>query len=770
MSFKKSVDSTFQSKISRNDRFAQMSQQEKLIEQKKREILAKLEAKDKVVKVENKPKPEPCTSKPPPKSIDSDAANSEIKNVFSNDGSFLEQFKQMKEVKKTDTKYKSFNKSKGRHEKLSNDERSKSDRWNSRRSPSPRDGQPKRQSRFDNKTPNFESKITINTCFSSNLMRAPHHEPPTFDVPSLNVNTQDVTGQPLLKNIIQQQILSDRPVISASPVLLSIPPPQLVQSSTLVLNSTAPASILTTVNIPPPCLPTVELASIPPPNPIQIQNIPQPEPLNATNIPQPAPIQVQNIPTPASLQLNKIPTPKPLDLLSIPTPVDEGLSSADFIKNIPPPNKSVPPPIIQDAQIVLPHGAAMSVPPTQNVLIHNLPPPNGMDAFAAVTLALPLAAAPAIPSLMAQPILPPPGLINVNVSCPPPMLPFVTQPPPQMLGAVPPPGFKEEATVFPTGTPEYEAMASLGRMVAECGDAFEDVVRQRKEQDPRLWFLLDRDSTAYKEYRRFVDNVKIELRCSKEIKQPKAEDIYEPEMALEDNDDREMRIDNQSEESSDRKRKRRSRWGDQDCGVAPPVMVFAGAPPPLPQLSIPPHTQNQTPVFLSKLTRTDPGLIQYAINTYGSTNLTEEDWKKTEDNYKVSLIYQDMLKKKAETERLKMAGKNKYEYDSDEEIDGGTWEHKKREKVHDVDAELGAGSHQARRRQAPHRRLPAARRAEEVHGEDERDEGGPDALPFGLQGVPDQGGQRGFQDAAEARVVRRRGSRNERDWDHRTDQ
>lgn len=42
--------------------------------------------------------------------------------------------------------------------------------------------------------------------------------------------------------------------------------------------------------------------------------------------------------------------------------------------------------------------------------------------------------------------------------------------------------------VFPTGTPEYEAMTSLGRMVAECGDTFEDVVRQRKEQDPRLWY------------------------------------------------------------------------------------------------------------------------------------------------------------------------------------------------------------------------------------------------------------------------------------------
>lgn len=47
----KKVD-IFQQKISRNDRFAQMSQQEKIIEQKKKEILAKQEAKETTNKVE----------------------------------------------------------------------------------------------------------------------------------------------------------------------------------------------------------------------------------------------------------------------------------------------------------------------------------------------------------------------------------------------------------------------------------------------------------------------------------------------------------------------------------------------------------------------------------------------------------------------------------------------------------------------------------------------------------------------------------------------
>lgn len=86
-------------------------------------------------------------------------------------------------------------------------------------------------------------------------------------------------------------------------------------------------------------------------------------------------------------------------------------------------------------------------------------------------------------------------------------------------------------------------------------------------------------------------------------------------------------------------------------------------------------------VMLSKVTRSDPGLLQYIMNTYGTANLSEEDLKKAEDHYKINLLYQDMVKKREELERLQQAGRNKYDYDSDEDIDGGTWEHKLRDKV-----------------------------------------------------------------------------------------
>lgn len=52
---------TNQNKMTRNDRFVQMSQQEMLIEQKKREIQAKLEAKRRQTNQDLKDK----TTKPP---------------------------------------------------------------------------------------------------------------------------------------------------------------------------------------------------------------------------------------------------------------------------------------------------------------------------------------------------------------------------------------------------------------------------------------------------------------------------------------------------------------------------------------------------------------------------------------------------------------------------------------------------------------------------------------------------------------------------------
>lgn len=387
------------------------------------------------------------------------------------------------------------------------EQRNKSSRWSQRRrSPSPKDQQrllKPRISRFSDKNTNFEPKITINTSFNQVMQH-------NFDQ---QITPQNVTGQPLLKNVISPPVVvfptpspNTTPVIAAPPLLLNVPPPQIVQNPAILVSTTVNVTSVTdsfltaTVTLPPPPImapqsvtvsampvppPTVELTSIPPPNPIQVQNIPQPEPINTLNIPHPAPIQVQNIPTPASIQLNEIPNPKPLDLMAIPTPSEENSKISDppdFIKSIPPPNKSIPPPKLRDTNLnpVLPPSISISVPPPQsqlpmqsmapcqqNILVHTIPPPQiqtipsvnqmsapppALSSLTQISVSLPVGVVPStsvsitnnnIPSLMAQPILPPPGMGVVNVSCPPPILQMnhnaaIPPPPPSFVNQPPP--------------------------------------------------------------------------------------------------------------------------------------------------------------------------------------------------------------------------------------------------------------------------------------------------------------------------------------------
>ena len=43
----------------------------------------------------------------------------------------------------------------------------------------------------------------------------------------------------------------------------------------------------------------------------------------------------------------------------------------------------------------------------------------------------------------------------------------------------------------------------------------------------------------------------------------------------------------------------------------------------------------------------------------------------------MNVVFQLLQAKKQEQEKLEQQGKVKYEYDSDEEVEGGTWEHKR---------------------------------------------------------------------------------------------
>ncbi|XP_072398194.1 uncharacterized protein [Diabrotica undecimpunctata] len=247
-------------------------------------------------------------------------------------------------------------------------------------------------------------------------------------------------------------------IISAPPVLLNISPPQILQESNTLVSSQVlhtqnvliSAPILKTVNlsslvienltqVPPSCGVQAELANIPPQTHIQIQDISQPETLNALNTRQvnKLSIQAQNIFTPTFLHFNKIPTQKSIDLLSIATPC-EGDVHVNFLKIIPPRNKSIAPPLIHENQILLSQPRidtdVIKFLSIQTVLTHTPSQSNSLDsvepAFSSVTVALPfvegqVTTATAVPNnillLEAQSALPPPDVVNVNVTCPTPL-------------------------------------------------------------------------------------------------------------------------------------------------------------------------------------------------------------------------------------------------------------------------------------------------------------------------------------------------------------
>lgn len=89
-------------------------------------------------------------------------------------------------------------------------------------------------------------------------------------------------------------------------------------------------------------------------------------------------------------------------------------------------------------------------------------------------------------------------------------------------------------------------------------------------------------------------------------------------------------------------------------------------------------SSSSTTPMLTTITRSDPAFLNYARLNFGTINLSEEDWLKAEEHYKINLLFQDMQRKRQEIDQLAKNGKFKYEYDSDEDVNGGTWEHKLR--------------------------------------------------------------------------------------------
>lgn len=87
----------------------------------------------------------------------------------------------------------------------------------------------------------------------------------------------------------------------------------------------------------------------------------------------------------------------------------------------------------------------------------------------------------------------------------------------------------------------------------------------------------------------------------------------------------------------ERERKRQSRWGPQEVKVEP---VAVANSVPIPNMGFAgPSSTNQTVLarssVLSRITSADPQILTYAVRVFGTTDLTEDQWKQCMDQVKV---------------------------------------------------------------------------------------------------------------------------------------
>lgn len=242
-------------------------------------------------------------------------------------------------------------------------------------------------------------------------------------------------------------------------------------------------------------------------------------------------------------------------------------------------------------------------------------------------------------------------------------------------------------TVSPPDDPQLrEAIENLAHFVAQNGPQAEQAAREKNRENALYWWLYDEISRPFKYFRARVDDLR------RQRVKMEAED-----QAAFDGDSEELGSDGRRDQ---RRKKRRSRWGPQGDPDAP---TPPAVPPPgivaVPQLGAAvqplapgapggPGPQQQTlgPYGIKmNITPMEQMNATYAKRVTGGEDLSDVQKRQIQEQQQMNAIYDFLTAKKKAMEaqaKLLEAGmeiKPKYDYDSDEETDGGTWEHRKRQ-------------------------------------------------------------------------------------------
>ncbi|KAK7496054.1 hypothetical protein BaRGS_00012755 [Batillaria attramentaria] len=201
------------------------------------------------------------------------------------------------------------------------------------------------------------------------------------------------------------------------------------------------------------------------------------------------------------------------------------------------------------------------------------------------------------------------------------------------------------------------AIEALARDVVRNGPSAEQMALEQNRSNPVYWFLKDAQSDTYKYYQWRVQKL--------------------TERRQEEGNDADTEGDDRTNEDSKSKvrRKKKSRWGNEKVEIPPVGVVAMPTPSGIGVPAVPANIQLGGRATMKSIPAGGhyPTLQDFARRMVGSDTMTPEQLKQIREQKEKKAKEAALM---TEIEGLKV--KPKYEYDSDEDTEGGTWEHKKR--------------------------------------------------------------------------------------------
>ncbi|XP_071965322.1 SURP and G-patch domain-containing protein 1-like [Antedon mediterranea] len=201
--------------------------------------------------------------------------------------------------------------------------------------------------------------------------------------------------------------------------------------------------------------------------------------------------------------------------------------------------------------------------------------------------------------------------------------------------------------ILPPEDPDLRKLIeTFAKSVAEGGTVIEDIATKNHRGNPKYRFLTDTSCKLHDYYRQKVGEYRIK----------KQQVFADKTVAWLANKDNPSSSQPSNDDSFQGKRKRKSRWGETNSDITPPKIAVG-------TLSV--------------------ASVMNPVGMVGTSELSDEQKKQFIEQKQMQAMYDAVISRQKELMQQQQHHeelKRQYEYDSDEDTEGGTWEHKLRSK------------------------------------------------------------------------------------------